>query len=286
MPKLIGKPTQDVLDTYLTFVAERESVRLKKEAGEKRPWTTNPIIQQYRFCNIRRMDDTVSHWLLTNWYEPYFSHKNMLVAVALARFFNQPSALEYITYSVFGDKIFKEVNFHNVEAIMRDLKKRGEKIWNSAYMVRGVEGKDKVESVIDNVKPLITLHLDTSSMQATWKQIKSCYGFGSFQAGQVVADLRWAVTGEWSDKLTWAPLGPGSSRGMNRLHNRPIDFPLKQEQFEDELIHLTGIINDQLPKSLTSRLESIDIQNSLCEADKMFRVLNGEGRPKQLYKGC
>lgn len=80
------------------WIREREAIRLKKEAGQPRPWTDDEILDTYRFCNVRRMDDKVSKWLLENWYKPYFDHQNMLIAVALARFFNSVETLEYMGF--------------------------------------------------------------------------------------------------------------------------------------------------------------------------------------------
>ena len=56
-------------------------------------------------------------------------------------------------------------------------------------------------------------------------------------------------------------------------------------QFEDELQALMNICKQELPESITNRMEAMDYQNCLCETDKYLRVQNGEGRPKQLYPG-
>ena len=58
------------LDRLLYWVTERESIRIQRLQGKAPPWTDDPILRQYRFCNVRRMDDAVSQWLLTNWYTP------------------------------------------------------------------------------------------------------------------------------------------------------------------------------------------------------------------------
>ncbi len=84
-------------------------------------------------------------------------------------------------------------------------------------------------------------------------------------------------------------MGPGSKRGMNRLHfsnnERDVDSPLKQEQFLEELREFVAFAKKALPTSITSRLEMIDWQNCFCEFDKYSRVLLDEGRPKQKYDG-
>ena len=270
------------LDRLVWWITERESIRLKKEAGEPRPWTDDPILDTYRFCCVRRMDDKVSKWLLDNWYKPYFNHPNMLYAAALARFINKPESLETITGLVFP--IGKKPRFDSLKSVLRKRRDAGNVIFNGAYMVRGNDGIDKIECVVDHyVKPL-KVQLATNSMEDTWEQIHSCYGFGSFMAGQLVADLRWAVDGTWKDRMAWAPIGPGSQRGLNRLLGLETNRSIPQKEFLVRLISMIDALYSKLPKAITSRLEAHDFQNCLCEYDKYNRTLFGEGKPKQLYR--
>lgn len=272
------------LERLVHWIQERDSIRLCRQSNQAKPWTDDPILQSYRFTNVRRMDDKVSKWLYENWYIPYQNHASMLRACALARFFNLPSTLECITETVFSPKWSPST----IKWILRSAQSDLPTIFNSAYMVRGNDGEDKIESVVDyyvgalvksGVKP------DPSSMKETHSRIEGVYGFGSFMAGQVTADLRWAIDGGWEDRDSWAPMGPGSKRGMNRLQERPLDYPLKQSQFLEELLKVREAALKLLPESLIMRLELIDWQNCLCEYDKYERVLWGQGRPKQRYPG-
>lgn len=280
-----------VLDRWLYWVQERENVRLarlkqwKRGDKQKPPWTDDEILQSYRFCNVRRMDDKVSQWLLTNWYEPNKDHPNMLLAVALARFVNKPESLMMITSIVFNDDGWQ------ADAIVDSLRKyrdKGNTVFNGAYMVRGNDGMDKIDCVVNYyVEPLKKVN-DTypkHSMENAWLTILPSFGMGSFMVGQIVADLRWAVTGEWLDKYEWAPMGPGSKRGMNRIMEVSTNATMSQEAFLSELTKLIQIGKHGLPKSLTERLEAQDWQNTLCEFDKYERCLHGEGKPKQKYPG-
>lgn len=285
----------DAQKRFFYWINERESIRKKKELGlERKPWTTDTILQSYRFCNVRRMDDKVSRWLLTNWYLPYQDNPLMLPAVALARFINQPAALSTITKNVFEDSVSTGWRPDVLKEKLRDYrnnrKPQEPSLFNNAYMVRGNDGVDKVSSVLDfyiaslweEGKLLIP---DRGSMRNTHLSISGRYGFGSFMAGQVVADLRWALKGNWDDRLTWAPMGPGSARGMNRYHGRPPKTALKQDQFLSELLGLIRESKKHLPVALQEILEAHDYQNCLCEFDKYERTLHLEGRPKQKYPG-
>lgn len=264
------------------WIQEREAVRLKKESGQPKPWTDDTILQNYRFCNVRRMDDKVSKWLLENWYDPNWNHKNIVLAVALARFINKPETLQVIGFP----KIWSP---GRIKAKLRQYRDQGNVVFNGAYMVRGNDGIDKIESVVDYYVDTLRHTLvgppDTTTMESCWEDIKFSHGFGSFMAGQVTADLRWAMSGTWTDKNDWAPIGPGSRRGMNRLLGRDVKSPMGQDEFLGHLQSLITKLTDALSTEITTRLEAMDIQNCCCEFDKMERTLFDGRRPKQKYPG-
>lgn len=270
------------LSRLVYFICERESIRLKKEAGEPKPWTDDPTLQAYRFCNIVRMNDLVSRWLMDNWYKPFYGHPNAVLACVMARQINRIETLEVVGFP----EVWQPAE---VENKMRAINKNGP-VFGAAYMITGSVGKgDKIDQVVNIVMQSISDNapdIDTGSMERSVEALRSYPGMGQFIAGQVVADLRWAVPGKWSDRYTWAAMGPGSKRGMNRLHGRDKDAPLNQKQFLLELLKLSVQLEDALPKSIYERLELHDVQNCLCEYDKMERILWGQGRPKKLYPGA
>lgn len=267
------------LDRFIYWVRERHNIFLRRRSGMPNPWTDDEILRSYRFCNVRRMNDKVSIWLLENWYKPYFNHPNMLYAVALARFLNLPQTLAEVGFpEVWNETAIKKALYAR--------KSRGDVTFNGAYIVRGGDGKDKIDGVVSYfVRPLVDDPpvINTNSMEETWGALRNRYGFGSFTAGQVVADLRWAMKGSWTDKMNWAPAGPGSIRGMNRLQSRPIGQVLTQDQFLSELRCLMGTVIKKLPQ-VTSTLECHDYQNCLCEFDKYERVLHTD-RKLRTFKG-
>lgn len=276
------------LERLVYFIKERESIRIKRSLGLPAPWTDDPVLSKFRFCNMKRADDRVSQWLLRNWYKPHKDHANTLAAVVLARHFNLPESLEYV-----GRYVYRSgpPDWTAIKLAMRERKNYGN-VFNAAYMIRGVGGIDKTGMVIDLVaKPLFASSLESrvvhsESMEKTHECLRCFWGMGSFLAGQVVADLRWALSGSWRDRNTWAPIGPGSRRGMNRVQGRATDSTLSQEGFSNELTELVRELRTRVNPSTTSRMEAMDFQNCLCEFDKMERALWEEGRPKQLYRGA
>lgn len=268
-------------EVYLHWIKEREAIRLKKKANSPKPWTRDSILQKYRFCNVRRMDDFVSDWLLKHWYQPNFNSDMMPIACTLSRHFNNIEALDLIG---FPEKFLPEKMYNQ----LRVRKDSGKRIFNGAYIIRGNSGRDKADSVINyTVKPMVKRppKIYRHSMQDTHKVFMEYKDIGSFMAGQIVADLRWAMKGTWKDKDTWAPLGPGSKKGLNIWFDRDPATPLSQCQFEEELKEYMAYSKERLPTELTSRLEAMDWQNTLCENSKYWRTVNGTGKPKQNYPG-
>lgn len=272
MPKFKESPES----IFLYWVKERELIRKLRNKGKPKPWTNDPILQTYRFCNVRRMDDSVSQWLMKQWYKPNYGHSNTLIACALARHINLPSTLSQVGFP-------EEWNPTQIKEIVRDIQKSNNTAYNSAYMVRGIETADKIEMIVDRViQPLVDNPptINTNSIEQTVDSLLSYWGFSTFMAGQTVADMRWATPGKWKDKRKWAAIGPGSRRGINRLFSRKVKGGLTQKEFNPELQYVIDMVDYNLPE-VGERLEAIDVQNCLCEFDKYMRVKLGEGRPKR-----
>lgn len=270
------------LDRLLYWVEERESIRLKKEAGEPRPWTDDSILNQFRFCNVHREDDKVTKWITTNWREPYKYHSDLWFAMVVARKINWPETLVEIGIPI----PWKPAQFVKTLAAR---KARGEQLESGAYMITagtGAEwvGKPKYEFLASQV--FTPLWENRAKIRPTAEDtLKSFHArlekagmtIGSFIAGQVVADTKYTEplqnTKDWH---TWAAIGPGSARGMNRL----LGYPVKQPWKEAEWLVQVQDLQKKIPMSLHAQ----DVQSVLCETDKYSRVLLGEGQPRQVYK--
>src|SRR6266567_8711286 len=81
------------------FVYEREQIRLRKAVGQSPPWTDDPILNTYRFCNIRRRHDRVSQWLIKNVLLEYLIKEDLQMFLefsAFCRWVNWPPTIKAI----------------------------------------------------------------------------------------------------------------------------------------------------------------------------------------------
>jgi hypothetical protein len=276
---------ETALSELLHWITEREAIRIQKDVlGSPKPWTKDPILRDYKFCNVRRNDDRVSIWIQENWMNMFSTHKNLAFAMCVARIFNWPDTLHAIQ-----DEIFSESP--DLNKVRDKLKCRrdvgGHKIFTGAYTVSTCGlSMDKIDYVCDVVfKPLLSTIKNPvvgQSLEEYWNYLQQFQGFSSFMAGQVIADLKYThpliAAADWN---TFAPLGPGSTRGLNRLYGRPLGGTIKQQQGTRELLDIQKIVNSRLGEDIALH----DIQNCMCEFDKYMRLKYDGGKVRSKYDG-
>lgn len=273
------------LEIMVYWIHEREAIRKAKEAGAPKPWTTDPLLRDYRWCNVSRMDDRVSVDLMKGWYRPADA-RTQLVAATLGRLINWPQALLEGTEG----SPFSMGHLAGLRPRLRARAARSEKIFTGAYVVPGVPGSNKIDSTLDLVQRVSGRagEILKSTMKSTWAELLEMDGLGSFLAGQIVADLARLDTGaDWPDRDTWAPVGPGSARGINRLYGRPKNQAVSQGQFEIDLREYIREVRPRIEMIADDRkLHAQDFQGTHCEFDKYRRLTLGEGSVRARYDGA
>jgi hypothetical protein len=161
---------------------------------------------------------------------------------------------------------------------------RGDKVYTGAYMITaGPTGVRKNAFVVGNADTYFFSppKLDPLSLENSWRAVQDYPCVGPFIAGQIIADLKQTShLREAKDWWNWAALGPGSTRGLNRLYERNLKATISQEQGLEEMREVASHV-----KTWDWKLCLQDIQNCLCEFDKYERVKFGQGKPRSGYQG-
>lgn len=263
------------------WILERERIRLKKAAGERKPWTLDPILDKYRFCNVRREDDRVTQWIHFHWRVPFYDHKNITLAMALARFVNWPPALEEIGFP----NMWQPERFIK---IMKGRAARGDQCWNGAYMI-STAGSDSgkaeyVAGVLSRVHVGPAKPLGGDTLEMAHSRLTKINGLGNFLAAQIVADLKHVQMNplnKAADFWYWAAPGPGSERGLRWWLGR--EKPIAAYEFLPRLTDLIKTVGPMVRDQI-GPLAAQDWQNVCCEVSKYVKARLGQGRPKQNYQ--
>lgn len=283
--------TTDRLSSFVNFMIERENIRIKKEGGESWPWTDDPILRDFKFTNVHRYDDRTSRKFAKLYREcivPRVPPWQTLYCCGVLRYFGTVNFMNALS--------FKTLTTHDArELILRagTMRRAGEKVFTSAYVItNGGRSEPKENVVADYLGGLwaqagliVTEGATYQSWEAMYKTMFKLPGFGGsgFMAKEVLQDFMMAYPeASLLDRNIWTPMGPGGRRGMNRMHDRRVDFHQSELKFISECIQLCGMVKDWWPEDWTP-LSSHDVQFQLCEFDKYSRVLTGEGKPKSRY---
>tara|TARA_Y100001947_G_scaffold158780_1_gene173031 strand:- start:1495 stop:2382 length:888 start_codon:yes stop_codon:yes gene_type:complete len=282
---------------FCNFIEARERYRTARELRHPRYADTHPklvlknqrnrdpIIEEYRFCNVRRNDDRVTRYVQNQFMQDFRTSPEAWFAITMARLFNNVDTLATLQHA----EVVLPFNPTAAIGVLRARETLGLRVFNPAYIVSTNGRKiDKIEYVINHVlKPMwrdkakiSRAIIDASDLDEVHKILQAQNGLGSFMAAQVVADLKYINPNSWPDFHTFAASGPGSKRGLNRVFERDVKAPLSEREFRDKLTLLRERTNARLKmEPITAQ----DIQNCLCEFDKYERVRLGEGKPKQKY---
>jgi len=271
------------------WIEERHKIYRKREAGLPKPWTDDPILQQWRFCNVYRELDTVTQWIRENWRDPHHDDPNVWFAMVIARLINWPDTLAEMGYPVNGWERYPfESTVHRRTERVPKLKS-----YSGAYIVstngHAMEKSSYLAAYV--LEPLwanrqFITPKRGSTLAEFHKKLSLYDGMGSFMAGQVIADTKYTdLLQDAPDWWTWAAAGPGSKRGMNRVYEYELNHPWPNNSWYKHLMDLKAVIDPMVDAAGMPMLHAQDLQNCLCEFDKMERVKRGEGTPRSGYPG-
>lgn len=282
------------VNEYFDVARERYMMKLRREDTTGRyngpPWSDNPVLANHRFCNVFREDDRATVWLRDNIRDPMRDQKGVLFAICAFRFFNRIETAEVIVkhdlHRVWSPKV--------AEIVLGDLKP----IVGGAYVVHtpNNKGLNKLQGVIymlnhvwKDAQRAEQLICGGRSMELAVHYLQEYPSVGAFVAYQIAADLRftWVLDGA-DDIMTWAQIGPGSSKGLGWVYyNDPARFRYtSKSSIKDALPLMRELLaasNDtrHWPEAWP-RWDMQTVQNWLCEFSKYQAGKRGE-RLKRNY---
>jgi len=281
---------------YLYFVWEREAMRLAKENGHT-VLTQDPILAKYRFTNIRRRDDRMSRWFIEHLIEPNRDREDLWFTLLIGRLINWPPTLQALIDCCVIPCAPEDFDAERFSAVLEDCKAEGAKVYGAAYMCYptmkdpgGVKSASIAKYIIgDAVARAPAIHhalWDASnepSVERVVRALSECFGISTFIGGQVAADLTYddGHLGTATDLYTYAPLGPGSQRGLNFLHGKALNHTWAQADFNAALSEANLRVYNELD---IVDLTLHSIQNTMCEFSKYVKAVKGQGNPKSTYR--
>jgi hypothetical protein len=282
-----AKPTE-VYDTYWKFAVTRQEVFFNRFYLKSYPWTSDPIINRYKFTNVYRATDRVSQYLIK---EVIYNNKlpdspkEILFRILLFKLFNKIETWELLKSKI-GVLTHEDYNFKKYDDVLNDAISNGKRIYSAAYIMPSGKSYFGFLRKHSNHLKLIELILkkqthetlmSAQSMQHAFEIIKEFPSLGDFLAYQLLIDINYSPIINFMESEFVVP-GPGAKGGISKcfmdtggLNNvEIIKLVTDRQEKEFERLGLSF-------KSLWGRpLQLIDCQNIFCEVDKYARVKHPE----------
>jgi len=242
-------PDPKVYEEFIWFIKERESIRKKKEAGEPKPWTKDPILQKYKFCCIFRQDDKTTKALQAR--IKGMSKENAILNIFLLRLINNVSEINRIPLVEFG----------KAEDWTTDSIK-----WGDAFIV--LPAMPKGSTKIGEVKRLL-VGVETSILARETV-------LGCFERMRIKGLILYEMMCDWWSFAglpeTYCNIGGGAKPTLKRMF--PGERPsVEQIEWIVDDLNKRGISHEKYGK-VTMRV----VEGCLCEVRKIHALRQGTGR--------
>lgn len=253
---------------------------MRRDEGEPPPWTEDPILREFRFCNVFREDDKTTQWFRQCVRDPLAEDPIRVVKATIGfRWFNRIETGERIL------PILRKYGWHagQIRARLKGIYP----LVTGAYMIKTPADMNKLEGIIWCMKQIHHLErLQCGNLEEAHRHLMTFPYLGAFMAYEIVTDLRHTcVLRDAADIFTWANPGPGATRGLAHIYgkkynrNNSTDVRI-MNNFMRQLLYESRF-NYHWPIAWPN-WDMRTVEHTLCEYDKYVRCLR-TGRSKRRY---
>lgn len=268
-------------EAYWYFAAERQRIFFKRLRGEAGPFTDDPILRRYKFCNAYRASDRVSQFLIREViYGGPQEPGEVLFRILFFRLLNRIEtwqALEtrigLITAADFLPGAYDEA--------LLALRKEGP-IYGNAFILCANKAFGFDEKHRNHLALLAWIFqgsehwrrlLEAPSLAELFSRLRELPLIGDFMAYQLAIDLNYSEVFNFSEN-DFTAAGPGARRGIAKCFadtdGKDAAYVIRWmvDNQEKEFARLGLDFQDLWGRPLMA----IDCQGLFCETDKYCRV--------------
>lgn len=282
-PRRSPVPRRGVYELYWYFAAERQRVFQRRIAGQAYPWSDDPILRAYKFCNTYRAADRVSQYMIREvcyHHEPCSPEDRLFQIVAFRTFSNigtwrsvRAFLGRYPTLADLGDGGFTKA--------LEYAKLTNGALYTGAFILCATDAYGYSLKHLNHVelfrhmfcRDALGQHLlAVRTLQEVYGLLHTYPLMGDFMAYQTAIDLNYSGLTDFSENAFTQP-GPGALRGIRKCFAdlgdyTPSEVIMWMVEHQDEEFTRFG-----LPfHGLWGRpLHAIDCQGLFCETDKYCR---------------
>lgn len=297
------------LQLFSHYVKERYEIHIQKDVlNSPRPWTTDRILQTFKFTNVRREHDPTTRWLITHIINhPDLTYRQKVLNIILYRGYNRIETAEVIGMPIaFGGSV--PISAYTDKIDNYCLENPEYKPFTNAFMVSGflrplyAKFKTKSPSVVikfveflDQDKDFFVNFTRCLNQSRVVRYLQTIEGISTFLAYQIFVDCTYLQDFPFSEN-EYTLCGPGARKGINCLFQDKDGMGYEECVFwmrnnwermmaavedEDQRFIPSIHMSDLRPYDRTMNVMSLE--NCMCEFSKYYRTAMGTGQPRNHY---
>jgi len=277
------KPRRGVYELYWQFASRRQAAFERRLAGKNAPWSDDPILQEFKFCNVYRAADRVSQYMIREvcYADEVGSAADRAFQIVAFRTFSKISTWNRLMALLDGPPLIRDLADGSFVAALDRIKREDGGLYTGAFILCANKafGHDEKHHnhaalfekmfVQDAVADRL---IGANSFEGLVRTLEGYPLMGPFMAYQTAVDLNYSELTDFSEN-DYTQAGPGAVRGLAKVFenlgdytpSEAIQWMVDQQEVEFERLDLpfSGLFGRPL--------HAIDCQGLFCETDKYCR---------------
>ncbi|WNI17387.1 nucleotide kinase domain-containing protein [Actinacidiphila sp. ITFR-21] len=276
-------PRQRVFDLYWYFASERQSAFEKRVAGTSRPWTGDPILQEFKFCNVFRAADRVSQYMISEvcYHGESCTPKDRLFQIVAFRTFSKIETWRTVRDFLGHHPTLEDLGSGAFTKALDHARARNGGLYTGAFILCATDAYGQSLKHLNHVELFRLMFLQddlgarvlkAGSLREIYQLLHEFPLMGDFMSYQIAIDLNYSDLVNFSEN-EFTQAGPGALRGIKKVFESlgdysPTEIILWMAENQEREFRRLG-----LPfNGLWGRpLQAIDCQGLFCETDKYCR---------------
>ena len=276
-------PRQRIYDLYWYFASERQRIFERRVAGESWPWTDDPILKTFKFCNVFRAADRVSQHLIFDvaYHNEPCSPEDRLFQIVAFRMFSKIETWQTVREFLGHHPTLHELGSGSFTKALEYAKEANGGLYTGAFILCATNAYGYSFKHLNHVELFRHMFLRDAigerllaakSLREVYAILHSYPLMGDFMSYQITIDLNYSNLINFSEN-EFTQAGPGALRGIKKAFETLGDYTPAEvvlwmvERQEEEFARLGQPFN-----GLWGRLvHAIDCQGLFCETDKYCR---------------
>jgi hypothetical protein len=276
-------PRAGVYELYWYYASERQAMFEQRIAGSPPPWTADPILDSYKFCNVYRAADRVSQYMIRDvcYHDEDCTAHDRVFQIVAFRTFSRTDTWRSVRDYLGRYPTLDDLATGAFTTALDHTAATNGGLYTGAFILCATDAYGQRRKHLNHVElwrhmfladNLADQILEAGSLRQVYDLLHGYPLMGDFMSYQTAIDLNYSALVDFSENA-FTQAGPGALRGIRKCFVDLGDYTPTDvirwmvERQSDEMDRLG------LPfHGLYSRaLHAIDCQGLFCETDKYCR---------------